>query len=95
MRLNELAAGVRTLSLAGTCKNAGKTTVLGTLIGPPAQSAGLALTSIGRDGESRDIVTDTPKPPIYVGRGALIATAGRLSYSARCPMGMCSWAAPR
>ena len=61
MRLNELAAGVRTLSLAGTCKNAGKTTVLGTLIGPPAQSAGLALTSIGRDGESRDIVTDTPQ----------------------------------
>lgn len=75
MRLNELAAGVRTLSLAGTCKNAGKTTVLGTLIGRPEQSVGLALTSIGRDGESRDIVTDTPKPPIYVGRGALIATA--------------------
>ena len=75
MRLNELAAGVRTLSLAGMCKNAGKTTVLDALIGPPEGCGGLALTSIGRDGESRDVVTNTPKPPIYVGRGALIATA--------------------
>ena len=76
MQLAELAAGVRSLSLIGTCKNAGKTTALNALIGPPARAgAGLALTSIGRDGESRDVVTDTPKPPVYVGRGALIATA--------------------
>lgn len=78
MKLNELTANARTLALAGTCKNAGKTTVLSALIGPPENACGLALTSIGRDGESRDLITDTPKPPIYVGSGTLAATAAEL-----------------
>lgn len=74
--LAELAARHRALSIIGMCKNAGKTTVLGALLGPPDKAGeGLALTSIGRDGESRDVVTDTPKPPVYIGRGALVATA--------------------
>lgn len=76
MKMAELVRGVAVLSLTGMCKNAGKTTVLNALLGSPEQAGeGLALTSIGRDGESRDVVTDTPKPPVYVGRGALIATA--------------------
>ena len=76
MKIAELVSGVAVLSLTGMCKNAGKTTVLNALLGSPEQAGeGLALTSIGRDGDSRDVVTDTPKPPVYVGRGALIATA--------------------
>ena len=35
----------------------------------------LGLTSIGRDGESTDIVTGTEKPGIFVREGTLIATA--------------------
>ena len=35
----------------------------------------LGLTSIGRDGESTDVVTGTEKPGIFVREGTLIATA--------------------
>ena len=65
---------VKTLSIVGMCKNAGKTTVLNRLL---AESHGrvLGLTSIGRDGESTDVVTGTEKPGIFVSEGTLIATA--------------------
>ncbi len=71
--LNSIGS-VKTLSIVGMCKNAGKTTVLNWLLG---QSHGrvLGLTSIGRDGESTDVVTGTEKPGIYVPEGTLIATA--------------------
>ncbi len=64
----------RTLSIVGMCKNAGKTTVLNRLL---SLSGGrvLGLTSIGRDGESTDVVTGTEKPGIFVPEGTLIATA--------------------
>lgn len=64
----------RTLSIIGMCKNAGKTTVLNRLL---AESRGrvLGLTSIGRDGESTDVVTGTEKPGIFVPEGTLFATA--------------------
>ncbi|MGL4913457.1 MAG: hypothetical protein ACRC3Y_13620 [Romboutsia sp.] len=35
----------------------------------------IGLTSIGVDGEGRDVVTDTDKPRIYVSKGSLIATS--------------------
>lgn len=74
--LDDLAGQNGTLSIIGMCKNAGKTTVLNALLGSPERAGeGLALTSVGRDGERRDVVTDTPKPPVYIGRGALAATA--------------------
>lgn len=66
---------VRTLSLVGMCKNAGKTTVLNWLLRTAGQGRVLGLTSIGRDGESTDVVTGTEKPGIFVPRGTLIATA--------------------
>lgn len=66
----------RTLSIIGMGKNAGKTTVLGRLITYLSQDVRTAaLTSIGRDGESVDIVTGTEKPGIWVHEGTLIATA--------------------
>lgn len=74
--LRELISGFRSLSIIGMCKNAGKTTVLNRMI-YELRSAGvrLALTSIGRDGESTDVVTGTSKPGIYIYEGTIIATA--------------------
>lgn len=66
---------VRTMSIVGMCKNAGKTTVLNWLLQNSQKDGVLGLTSIGRDGESVDVVTGTEKPSIFVPEGTLIATA--------------------
>ena len=66
---------VKTLSIVGMCKNAGKTTVLNRLLAENPPGRVLGLTSIGRDGESVDVVTGTEKPGIFVREGTLIATA--------------------
>lgn len=74
--LIEHIAGVRSVSIIGMCKNAGKTTVLNRLIGELNDAGVLfGLTSIGRDGESTDLVTATPKPRVYVHENTLVATA--------------------
>lgn len=67
------------VSLAGICKNAGKTTVLNKIIKDfDRQDTILGITSIGRDGENVDVVTGTKKPGIYVRKGTIIATAAGL-----------------
>ena len=69
----------RSVSIIGMAKNVGKTTTLNYLIDSFNQSRiCLALTSIGRDGESTDIVTGSQKPKIFVQKGTLIATAEKL-----------------
>ena len=70
-RLNE----TKTMSIVGMCKNAGKTTMLNWLLTGGHLRGTLGLTSIGRDGESTDVVTGTEKPGIFVREGTLIATA--------------------
>ncbi|MEG1528525.1 MAG: hypothetical protein RR248_02235 [Clostridia bacterium] len=65
------------VSVVGMCKNAGKTTVLNKLI-EQYRGERLALTSVGRDGESQDVVTNTIKPKIYVNKGVMFATASEL-----------------
>lgn len=72
--LMESIGRTRTLSIVGMCKNAGKTTVLNWLL-RQLRGRVLGLTSIGRDGESVDVVTGTDKPGIFVPEGTLIATA--------------------
>ena len=77
--LYELLDGINTLSVIGMCKNAGKTTVLNSVIAEcEARGERLGLTSIGRDGERSDLVTNTKKPEIFVREGAVIATAETL-----------------
>ena len=66
---------VQSMSIVGMCKNAGKTTMLDWLLPPTGRRQILGLTSIGRDGESTDVVTGTEKPSIFVPAGTLIATA--------------------
>ena len=63
--LYELTEGYSSVSIIGMCKNAGKTTVLNGLISACMRNAEvLGLTSIGRDGERSDLVTNTKKPEI-------------------------------
>lgn len=77
--LLELIEPYRSVSIIGMCKNAGKTTVLNAIIRHySGNHHTLALTSIGRDGESKDLVTGTEKPGIFVPEGTLIATASAL-----------------
>ena len=66
---------VRSMSIVGMCKNAGKTTMLNWLLAHSGRGRVLGLTSIGRDGESTDVVTGTEKPSIFVPAGTLIATS--------------------
>lgn len=65
----------RIVSIVGTAKNAGKTVTLNEII---AQSADkgipIALISTGRDGERRDVLTETAKPPVFVRKGTIITT---------------------
>jgi hypothetical protein len=78
--LSQLIAPYRAVSIIGMCKNAGKTTVLNSLLRQLADCGEtLALTSIGRDGEGTDLVTGTKKPGIYVREGTLLATASELA----------------
>ncbi|MHC1783667.1 MAG: hypothetical protein AB9891_13085 [Anaerolineaceae bacterium] len=65
-----------TIGFAGTAKNTGKTTAALHMLGLVYNAGyGMALTSIGYDGENTDHVTGLPKPR-YIGQaGMLIATA--------------------
>jgi len=76
--LYDLTLPYQTISIIGMCKNAGKTTVLNYLIENSPIDEVLGLTSIGRDGESVDMVTGTSKPKIYIKSGSLFATAKKL-----------------
>ncbi len=63
------------LSLVGMEKNVGKTVVLNELLEQVDEKSLVpGITSIGRDGESKDILTQTDKPLIYVSKGSLVAT---------------------
>ncbi|MCL2397131.1 MAG: hypothetical protein FWC93_03605 [Defluviitaleaceae bacterium] len=68
-----------TINIIGMTKNAGKTTVLNHLIRDfGRRGVGLALTSIGRDGEEIDVVTQTSKPRIFVAAGTIVITTEKL-----------------
>lgn len=77
--LQRLLKDHKVISLAGMCKNAGKTTVLNQLLLELGEArVPLGLTSIGRDGETVDVATGTKKPRIYIQEGTLFATAAGL-----------------
>lgn len=63
----------KTVSIVGTSKNAGKTVVLNRII-EEAEERGivLGLISTGRDGERRDVLTNTEKPPVFAGKGTIL-----------------------
>ncbi|MDO5036789.1 MAG: hypothetical protein Q4E37_00640 [Tissierellia bacterium] len=66
-------------SIIGMSKNSGKTFTLNHLI-EEADMAGLSMgiTSIGRDGERIDVVTETDKPTIFLPKDNWVATTTEL-----------------
>ncbi len=63
------------VSIVGTSKNAGKTVTLNEIISQAYEKGiKLGLISTGRDGERKDVLTQTEKPPIYVCRGTILTT---------------------
>jgi hypothetical protein len=67
----------KVISIIGLAKNVSKTTTLNYIIRNIEESYVLGLTSIGRDGEKYDVITDLPKPQIYVKKGTFIVTASQ------------------
>ncbi|MBE6032232.1 MAG: hypothetical protein E7224_03460 [Clostridiales bacterium] len=77
--LKSLASKYKTVSILGLTKNAGKTTFLNWLLEQaPETDLALAVTSSGRDGEEKDLVTGLPKPRIFLRKGMLVTTAEEL-----------------
>ncbi len=78
--MSKVTCNSRSTAIIGMDKNVGKTTVLNYIISKTEGNNVLGLTSIGRDGESVDRVTHTPKPRIYVSRGTILATAKQCMF---------------
>lgn len=64
----------RSLSIVGLEKNTGKTECLNYVLRNLPEGVAVAVTSIGTDGERKDLVTGTRKPEIYLRRGTIFAT---------------------
>ncbi|MBR5488903.1 MAG: hypothetical protein IKV72_04295 [Firmicutes bacterium] len=77
--LYDLSTKYKTLSIVGMAKNAGKTTAMNFLI-EEAMDEGirLGITSLGRDGESQDLVTGTEKPKIYLDQDTIVTVPTQL-----------------
>jgi len=65
----------KVISIIGLAKNVSKTTTLNHIIKYLQGNYTLGLTSIGRDGEKYDVITQLPKPRIFVIKGVYVATA--------------------
>ena len=85
LTLAELIAPVRRLALVGLAKNTGKTQTLTSILAE--QAAGgrtVGVTSIGRDGETRDAIdARIEKPAIELRAGSLVATTDALLRASR------------
>ena len=69
--LSELTASTRRLALVGLAKNTGKTEALATLLRElEQQGRRVGVTSVGRDGEERDVIdARIEKPRVDPGGG--------------------------
>jgi hypothetical protein len=78
--LSDLVAGTRTLALVGLAKNTGKTETLAAILREHAAAGRhVGVTSIGRDGEERDVIdARIAKPRVRLQRGDLVATTAAL-----------------
>jgi hypothetical protein len=63
------------ISIIGLSKNVSKTTTLNHIINLLRDKQTIGVTSIGRDGEPYDAITELPKPKIIVDEGTIFATA--------------------
>ncbi|HPQ69777.1 MAG TPA: hypothetical protein PKW95_11660 [bacterium] len=74
--LRTIAGESGPLFIVGSCKNAGKTTLLNFLNRELSERLSVppALATIGRDGEAEDIIWRHPKPPVTLRPGNLFVT---------------------
>jgi hypothetical protein len=79
-RLADLLAGTRRVALVGLAKNTGKTETLVAILRELAQrGTSVGVTSIGRDGEARDVIdARISKPRIVLAAGSLVASTDAL-----------------
>ncbi len=80
MALADLTASVSRLALVGLAKNTGKTETLSALLAElDARGTPVGVTSIGRDGEERDVIDSRiEKPRVLLSAGSLVATTDGL-----------------
>lgn len=85
--LSRLIAPVRVLALVGLAKNTGKTQTLTTLLAELAAAGRrVGATSIGRDGEERDVIDRRiAKPRVRLAPGSLVATTDALLRASAIP----------
>ncbi len=78
--LSDLTASSRRLALVGLAKNTGKTETLAVLVRElEAQGRCVGVTSVGRDGEERDVIdARIEKPRVRLPAGSLVATTDGL-----------------
>jgi hypothetical protein len=86
-RLSELLAPTRRLALVGLAKNTGKTETLTAILDEHARTGVLVgVTSIGRDGERRDVIdARISKPRVRLQAGGLVASTGALLQASAVP----------
>src|SRR5580698_6266221 len=79
-RLSDLTASAKRLALVGLAKNTGKTVALAVLLRElEQQDRRVGVTSVGRDGEARDVIDRRiEKPRIELAKGSLVATTDGL-----------------
>lgn len=74
--LDTIPAEIDSISINGLSKNAGKTTLLNQLLHEYHEAERIiGAASIGVDGEKYDVWSGSPKPPIHVMPGMLVATS--------------------
>ena len=65
----------KVISIIGLAKNVSKTTTLNHIINYLKDKYTIGVTSIGRDGEPYDAITELPKPKIIIEKQTIFATA--------------------
>jgi hypothetical protein len=86
-RLRELLTPTHRLALVGLAKNTGKTETLAAILAEYARAGvRVGVTSIGRDGERRDVIdARIAKPPLRLQAGDLVASTGALVRASEVP----------
>jgi hypothetical protein len=85
--LRELTASRRRLALVGLAKNTGKTVALSALLRElERHNQPVGVTSVGRDGEERDVIDSRiEKPRVHLPSGSLVATTDTLLRASGIP----------
>jgi hypothetical protein len=85
--ISELTGSARRLALVGLAKNTGKTETLAALLRElEAEGRRVGVTSVGRDGEERDVIDRRiEKPRVRLTAGSLVATTDGLLGASGIP----------